>query len=124
LCCSNNISACSDYKHILKAFNLSLSQKRLLYGICKTPTAHLYSRSFTVEYSLTSGSIRSGIKRLVAYSLVCQDLTGIWRIKNEGMQAWLHLLLTTNDPEKAEPLRFGGWDSQPVTGGATKAGSS
>jgi len=60
---------------------------------------------------LTSGSIRSGIKRLVAYSLICKDSTDIWRIKNEGMQAWLHLLLTTNDSEKAESLRFGEWDS-------------
>ncbi|MGE3550342.1 MAG: antitoxin Xre/MbcA/ParS toxin-binding domain-containing protein [Geobacter sp.] len=41
--------------------------------------------------------------------LIKQDSTGVWRLANPGMQAWLHLLLTTNDPEKAEHLRFGEW---------------
>lgn len=62
------------------------------------------------KHGLTSGGIRSALDKLDNLCLIKRDSTGVWRLANPGMQAWLHLLLTTNDPEKAEHLRFGEWD--------------
>jgi uncharacterized protein (DUF2384 family) len=62
------------------------------------------------KHGFTSGGIRSALDKLDNLCLIKQDLTGVWRLANPGMQDWLHLLLTTDDPEKAEHLRFGVWD--------------
>lgn len=107
MCCSSEKSFSSDYKYILKAFNLSFSRKKLLYALCKDPTAHLHSRLYAEKHQLSEGGVRSGLKKLVAYNLVCKDSAGIWRIRNEGMQAWLYAVLT--DSEQADYLRSGTW---------------
>jgi len=102
---SNSTSA--DYKYILKAFNLSFSRKKLLYALCKEPTAHLHSRAFMEKHQLSTGGIRSGINKLVVYNFVCKDSAGIWRLRNAGMQAWLYAVLTNS--EQADYLRNGTW---------------
>jgi len=109
LCCSSDNIPQVDYKHLLKALRLTPSQKRLLYALCRQPTAHVFAADFMTKHGLTSGGIRSALDKLDNLCLIKQDSTGVWRLANPGMQAWLHLLLTTNDPEKAEHLRFGEW---------------
>lgn len=107
LCCSSEKSFPSDYKYILKAFNLSFSRKKLLYALCKEPTAHLHSRPYAEKHQLSNGGIRSALKKLVAYNLVYKDSAGIWRLRSYGMQAWLYAVLTNS--EQADYLRNGTW---------------
>jgi len=110
LCCSSDNIPQVDYKHLLKALRLTPSQKRLLYALCRQPAAHVFAADYMAKHGLTSGGIRSALDKLDNLCLIKRDSTGVWRLANPGMQAWLHLLLTTNDPEKAEHLRFGEWD--------------
>lgn len=110
MCCSSDNIHQVDYKHLLKALRLTPSQKRLLYALCRQPTAHVFAADYMAKHGLTSGGIRSALDKLDNLCLIKQDLTGVWRLANPGMQDWLHLLLTTDDPEKAEHLRFGEWD--------------
>jgi hypothetical protein len=110
LCCSSENIPKIDYKHLLKALRLTPSQKRLLYALCQQPTAHVFAVDYMAKHGLTLGGIRSALDRLDNLCLIKRDSAEVWRLANPGMQAWLHLLLTTNDPEKAEHLRFGEWD--------------
>jgi hypothetical protein len=41
------------------------------------------------DYKLTSGGIRSGLKRLLYFDLIIKDGAGVWRLRNPCMQAWL-----------------------------------
>ena len=110
MCCLSDNIPQVDYKHLLKALRLTPSQKRLLYALCRQPTAHVFAADYMAKHRLTSGSIRSALDKLNNLYLIKRDSAGVWRLANPGMQAWLHLLLTTDDPEKAEHLRFGEWD--------------
>lgn len=98
-----------DYKHLVKATNLSINQKKVLHMICVHPSAHPYSYiRLQPDYKLTSGGIRSGLKRLLYFDLIIKDDTGVWRLRNPGMQAWL-LAVKEGDMDKSESLRFGEW---------------
>jgi len=100
----------TDYKHLFKAYNLSINQKKVLFAICMSPTAHLYSyiRMYP-DYEFTSGGIRSGLRKLIYFDLVMKDDAGVWRLKNAGMQAWLWAIKGLNDMDLADSLRFGKW---------------
>lgn len=108
--CSNNPSLKTDYKHLIKAANLSVSQKRLLNALCKEPTEHPYSRYYMAGHSLTRGGVRSGIKKLLALNFIHKTVgDGVWMLKNDGMQAWLRVVLLHGNSEQSERLRFGHW---------------
>lgn len=77
--------------------------------ICVHPSAHPYSYiRLQPDYKLTSGGIRSGLKRLLYFDLIIKDDAGVWRLRNPGMQAWL-LAVKEGDMDKSEALRFGEW---------------
>ncbi len=101
----------TDYKHMLKAFRLSLNQKRLLFAICMFPSAHLYSYvKMFPDYDFSSGGLRSGLKKLTALNLVIQDEGGAWKIRNPGLQSWLFAIKQLQSQEEIEGLRFGPWE--------------
>ncbi len=102
----------TDYKHMLKAFRLSLNQKRLLFAISIFPTTHLHSYvKIFPDYEFSSGGLRSGLKKLTSLNLVLQDETGTWIIRNPGFQRWLFAIIKQLQPqEEIEALRFGPWE--------------
>lgn len=106
----------TDYKYLLKAFNLSINQKKVLYAVCMSPTAHPYSYiSMYPDYKFTSGGIKSGLKKLTYFDLVMKDNAGVWQLKNTGMQEWLRAIKVHNDMDYAESLRFGEWPNNDGT---------
>lgn len=108
--CSSDSSLKTDYKHLIKAANLSASRKRLLHALCKEPTEHLYSCAYMARHGLTRGGVRSGIKKLLTLNFIHETAGGgVWMLKNDGMQAWLFVVLLHGNCEQSERLRFGAW---------------
>ena len=108
--CSSESLIKTDYKHLIKAANLSVSQKRLLHALCKEPTVHPYSRNYMASHGLTTGGVRSGIKKLLALGFIHKTVGGgVWMLKNDGMQAWLRVVLLHGNSDQSERLRFGPW---------------
>lgn len=95
-----------DFKHILKAFNLSQSQKRLFNAITREPTGHLYAAAYMARHQLTRGGIASGLRRLIAFNVVSRGEDGIWQIQPPGLRQWWKVVLEGGSFE-AEHLRFG-----------------
>jgi len=98
-----------DYKTLIKAANLTFSQKRLLYAICKEPTAHLYACEYQSKHQLTHGGTRSGIKKLLLHKLIARSAEGTWTLTSGGMQKWLAVVLQHGNSDCAETLRHGPW---------------
>ncbi len=98
-----------DYKSLLKAMNLSSNQKKVLHAICLAPSSHPYSYiRMSPDYKLTSGGIRSGLKRLLFFNAIIKDSAGVWRLSNQGMQSWL-FAVKEKSMDDSEPLRWGEW---------------
>lgn len=92
-----------DLKYLVKSKHLSLAQWRLFKALANEPTPHVYSRRFMARHHLTTGGIRSGLKRLLAVKLVVRD-DGVWRIFPPELQTWWNAL--GGNHEDAERLRF------------------
>jgi hypothetical protein len=98
-----------DYKRLYRAMNLSINQKKVLDMICVHPSARPSSYiRLQPDYKLTSGGIRSGLKRLLYFDLIIKDDAGVWHLRNPDMQAWL-LSVKKGYMEESESLRFGEW---------------
>jgi hypothetical protein len=109
MCYSSDSQPKTDYKHLIKAANLTFSQKRLFYAICKEPTVHLYGCEYQSKHQLTHGGTRSGIKKLLLHKLIARGAEGTWTLTSSGMQKWLAVVLQHGNSDYAETLRHGSW---------------
>ncbi len=94
----------TDLKHLLKGYNLTTPQKRLLNAITREPTAHLYSKAFMTHHQLTRGMIASALRRLKSLNLVGQE-DGVWQVQPPELQRWYKVVLEHGQFE-AEGLRY------------------
>lgn len=104
----SNVPNIIDYKNLLKSMQLTINQKKVLYAICKEPTAHIYSSHYMLMHKLTTGGITVALRKLQRCELIVQDAE-VWRLRNQGMQKWLYAVLTFRTLEETMALQHGPW---------------
>lgn len=100
----------ADYKHLFRAANLTMFQKQVFTSLCLAPTAHPYSAVFRAKYKLTPSVVRSALQALHKHDLIIKDSSGVWRLRNPGMQAWWYVVQADKSIAEIESLRFGEWN--------------
>ena len=99
-----NEGAVADYKYVLKAAHLTPRQKQVFTMLCLIPTSHPYSVEFKAKCWLTAGGIRSALQALQKHELIIKDPTGVWRLRDPGMQAWWYAIQTDRLADEIEDL--------------------
>ena len=112
-----------DFKHILKAFHLSQSQRRLFNAITREPTCHLYARAYIARHQLTRGGISSDLRRLTSFKLVSRNEQGLWQIQPLGLRLWYQVVLERGGLA-AEELRWGDFYASTYPESEQESGSS
>lgn len=104
--CDRGANMETDLKYLFKSRTdtLSAAQRRLLIGICREPTAHLYGKEFMTRYHLTRGGVASALRRLKDRALVSFE-DGRWQLQPTELRLWLNAVYE-HGPQAAESLRW------------------
>ena len=93
-----------DLKELLKSYDLTGAQRRLLNALTLDPTPHIYAKMYMEIHKLTRGGIRSALRRLTAVKLVEKE-DGVWQVQPHEMRLWYSTVLKRGQTA-AEDLRF------------------
>ena len=93
-----------DLKELLKSYDLTGAQNRLLNAITLDPTPHIYSKRYMEIHKFTRGEIGSAFRRLTAIKLVEKE-DGVWQVQPYEMRLWYSTVLKLGQAV-AEDFRF------------------